>query len=216
MLDGRQIELRSHSLYAEDNKTVYVRGNTDLLRKPSIAIVGSRDASDKAIRIAERLGVRFAEAGVNVVSGYARGIDASAHYGALSGEGTTTIVLPTGIKHTYVRKSLDDYWTNDNTLVISEFPVAAEFTGKQAMIRNRTICDISHAVIIVQIGVNLTGGTAGTFRDAKKMGKPVYVIAGKDLESNVKCGNSEAVAQGAIEVTLEQIAHEGMKLFIKS
>ena len=216
MLDGRQVELQSHSLYAQDNKTVYVRGNTNLLQKPSIAIVGRRVATDKAQRIAERLGVRFAEAGVNVVSGYAHGIDASAHYGALSGDGTTTIVLPEGIKHTYIRKSLDEYWTHDNTLVLSEFPSNAKFTGKQAMIRNRTICDISHAVIIVQIGAGVTGGTAGTFRDAKKLGKPVYVIAGKDLGSNVVSGNDEAIAQGAVEVTLEQIAHEGIQLFMQS
>lgn len=196
------------------NKKLHTKGNTDLLNKPGIAIVGSRDASDKAQRIAERLGVRFAEAGINVVSGYARGIDASAHKGALAGRGTTTVVLPTGIRESYVRGELKEYWTPNRVLVVSEFEPNAPFSGRQAMARNKTICEMSKAVIIVQIGIATNSGTAGTFREALKMGKPVYIIDQRDLEPNIACGNDTFAARGGHPVGLQQIADEGVQMFM--
>ena len=206
MLDSRQVKFGSKSLY--------VRGNKDLLLRPGVAIVGSRDASKKACMVAQRLGVRFAEAGINVVSGYARGIDASAHHGALSNDGTTTIVLPTGIKRTYIRRELDDFWTHDNVLVVSEFEPNADFTGRQAMTRNKTICEMSQAVIIVQIGIG-NSGTAGTFREARQLGKPVYVIDAKDLEPNLVCGNNDFESRGAQLVRLQEIADNGVQMFMQ-
>ena len=193
------------------NKTLYVKGNTDLLNKPSVAIVGTRDPSKKAYRVTERLGIRLAEEDINVVSGYAKGIDTAAHYGALSAGGTTTVVLPTGISKLSVKKELYPYWSLDKICAVSEFPVNAGFTRAQALQRNETICEMSSSVIIPQIST-LKSGTASTYRHALRLGKPVYVIDASDLEPGLFCANNGMADVN--HVRLQTIADHGVHLFL--
>ena len=69
---------------------LWAQGATDLLARPCVAVVGTRNASSLALRMARALGRALAEAGVTVVSGLARGVDAVAHEAALSG-GTVAV-----------------------------------------------------------------------------------------------------------------------------
>jgi len=72
---------------------LFCKGNLSLLNTKGISIVGSRDVSDFAIMLTKRIAGRLAENGFNVTSGYAKGVDTSAHLGALEGNGTTTMIL---------------------------------------------------------------------------------------------------------------------------
>jgi DNA processing protein len=75
---------------------LFIKGQRKLLTSDGVAIVGSRNVSDTGIRVARKLAAELANAELNVVSGYARGVDSEAHLGALAAEGTTTMVLPYG------------------------------------------------------------------------------------------------------------------------
>ena len=77
---------------------LFIKGQRKLLNSDGVAIVGSRNVSDTGIRVARETCRELANAGLNVVSGYAKGVDSEAHLGALAAEGTTTMVLPYGIK----------------------------------------------------------------------------------------------------------------------
>lgn len=195
-------------------KRLEVMGPWDITKRPSVAIVGSRNASAKGRRVAQRLGLRIGQVGGNVVSGYANGIDTAAHVGALSAKasGKTTVVLPTGLSHWYVKDELKPLWHPDKICVVSEFEYHSPFSGKQAMTRNRTICEIADSVIIVEMGVGWSG-TAGTFCDAYQMGVPLYIIDGNDL--GVRCGNNGYARRGGQLITLDEIAKNGIDMFFE-
>ena len=87
---------------------LFIQGQRKLLNSDGVAIVGSRDVSDTGICVARELAAEIANAELNVVSGYAKGVDSEAHLGALAAEGTTTIVLPYGIKE-FCEKKRSEY-----------------------------------------------------------------------------------------------------------
>src|SRR6185436_10041671 len=80
---------------------LYCRGRTELLERPALALVGSRNASAQGASNAERFARSFSEAGLTIVSGLAQGIDAAAHRGGLDGPGSTIAVLGTGVDLVY-------------------------------------------------------------------------------------------------------------------
>ena len=84
---------------------ISARGTTSLLSSPSIAIVGARNASINAVRLAQKLSEQLSEAGYVVVSGLARGIDAAAHNGAIAGG--TIAVIAGGIDTCYPPENAD-------------------------------------------------------------------------------------------------------------
>lgn len=94
----------SHLL--EISPILFVKGNLKHLNSAGVAVVGSRNVSNKGIGVARKLASDLARLGRNVVSGYAKGVDTEAHLGALKAEGTTTIVLPYGIKELHQKKHL--------------------------------------------------------------------------------------------------------------
>src|SRR5690242_17965417 len=81
--------------------TLWVRGDIDALRAPSVAIVGSRAASPYALEVARRLGADLARRDIAVISGLARGVDSAAHRGALEGGGRTVAVFGCGVDVMY-------------------------------------------------------------------------------------------------------------------
>jgi DNA processing protein len=85
---------------------LFCKGYLPLLNTKGISIVGSRDVNDFAVLIAKKIAGRLAEHGYNVTSGYAKGIDTSAHFGALEAGGTTTMILSFGVNHISIKKDL--------------------------------------------------------------------------------------------------------------
>src|SRR5260221_418926 len=84
---------------------LYCRGRIDLLNRPALAVVGSRNATAQGASNAEQFARSFSAAGLTIVSGLAQGIDAAAHRGGLAAEGSTIAVLGTGVDTAYPRSN---------------------------------------------------------------------------------------------------------------
>jgi DNA processing protein len=158
---------------------LYVRGDADLgaLAERSVAVVGSRAASDYGLRVAAEMGEELAGRGFTVVSGAAFGIDAAAHRGALAGEGATVAVLACGVDVAYPR-------SHDRLLrevagagaVVSEVPVGSAPFRSRFLARNRIIAAIARATVVVEAGVR--SGSLSTAREARDLHLPVGAVPG--------------------------------------
>jgi DNA processing protein len=182
---------------------LYVRGNVAILNRPGVAIVGQRQAGEAALAATDVLASGLVSRGVNIVSGYAAGIDSAAHLAALRAGGTTSIVLAEGIDHFQTKPELKDHLTVDNILVISQFEPGARWAPYLAMTRNKLVCALSGAVMVIASGPerDANGTMSGTFDaglSALKMGIPVFVVS-PDFFSDAPTGNRRLIAKGGRE-----------------
>jgi len=153
---------------------LFARGNTQLLEQPTVGFCGSRKASAKGLAVTDKSARILAREQVCVVSGYAHGVDLTAHRAALEAGGTTIMVLVDGILRFKVKKEIKDFLTPDNHLVVSQFPPNLTWIGRNAMKRNGTIIGLSDAMILVESGS--TGGTFAAGAESLKRHHPLFVI----------------------------------------
>ncbi|MBI4535550.1 MAG: DNA-processing protein DprA [Ignavibacteriae bacterium] len=153
---------------------LFVKGNLGLIEKKGVGFCGSRKASEKGLRVAHECAVALAKENVNVVSGYAHGVDLAAHRGALEAGGVTTLVLAEGILQFKPKQELGDLLNNASHLVLSEFPPHLTWAVHNAMRRNETICGLSDAMIVIESGT--TGGTFAAGKSALKLRRPLFVV----------------------------------------
>jgi len=185
---------------------LFCKGNLQLLNTNGISIVGSRDVSDFAIMITKRIANRLAENGFNVTSGYAKGVDTSAHLGALEGNGTTTMILSYGVNHLSVKKDIKDFNWEKNTLFVTQFLPYEKFSGQNAMIRNKLVCAMSKAVIVISSGAekDSNGKMSGTFDagiSALNMNVPLFVLNPSLLNPTPPQGNIDLIKLGGISLS---------------
>ncbi len=163
-------------------KQLYVKGNLDLLNRPLVSIVGTRDCTRYGLTVAKDLASHCVEAGFVVISGLAEGIDTAAHQGA---NGSTISVLGNGIEVYYpiINKDLQDE-IGRNGLLISEYP--PKFHGDKTTFpqRNRIVAALAQAVIAVE--ADMRSGTLITMRKAKELNREVYAVPG-----NINCYASQ-------------------------
>jgi len=159
-------------------KELHAAGNLRFSERPSIAIVGSRHSSEHGLDIAARIARVAAEAGIVVVSGYAKGVDTAAHLAALEARGDTVFVLPFGFKHFHVKRELKPLVSPEHVLAISQFPFGQPWFASAAMKRNEIVCGLADCVIVVEAGE--TGGTVEAARTAHALGKRLYVVDFQD------------------------------------
>jgi len=184
---------------------LYCKGYLPILSKGGLSIVGARNVSNSEITITKRIAHEFAENGINVISGYAKGVDTSAHLGALEANGTTTMILSFGINYITIKRELEDLNWEKKSLFVTQFTPYEKFSGKNAMIRNKLVCAMSKAVVVIKSNPekdNL-GKMSGTFDAAKsaiKMGVPVFVLSPKLLQPTPQ-GNLDLIKLGGIEFT---------------
>ena len=156
---------------------LFYRGDVSLLRRTTVAIVGSRRASPYGVNAARELARQLVSAGMVVVSGLARGIDAAAHQAALEVSGATVAVLGTGIDVVYPRSHKRLHTAiEEKGLLISEFPPGTPPLASNFPIRNRVISGVSAGVVIVEA----TGrsGSLITARTAAEQGREVFAVPG--------------------------------------
>jgi len=182
---------------------LYVRGNVAILNRPGVAIVGRRQAGEAALAAADSLASELAAKGINITSGYAAGIDTAAHLATLRAGGTTSIVLSEGIHHFQTKPELKDYLTVDNILVISQFEPDARWSSYMAMTRNKLVCALSGAVVVIVSGPerDANGRNSGTFNagmGALKLGIPVFVVS-PSFFIDTPLGNRQLIANGCRE-----------------
>lgn len=197
---------------------LFAEGDLNRWRRPAVAIVGSRNPTVQGAENAEAFARALSEAGVVVVSGLARGVDAAAHDGALqpieSGDmpaaGGTIAVLGTGLNEVYPKghKPLARRVAR-NGLVLSEFtlhtpPLPANFPR-----RNRIVAALSRGTLVVEAAVQ--SGSLITARLANEMGREVLAIPGS-IHSPQSKGCHALIKQGAKLVETAQDVLEELRL----
>lgn len=175
---------------------LYAKGNLALLNQPSIAIVGSRNASVQGEKNAEAFAQGLCEYGLCVVSGMALGIDGAAHRGALKANGATIAVVGTGLDIVYPAKHRDlaHQIIEKNGLIISEFPLGTPSKPQNFPRRNRIISGLSLGCLVVE--ANLQSGSQITARLAGEQGREVFAIPGS-IHSPMSKGCHRLIKQGA-------------------
>jgi DNA processing protein len=189
----------------EDNAPpiLYCKGQSLLLQKKGISIVGARDVDNYEISLAKEIAHQLAENKINVTSGYAKGVDTSAHIGALEAHGTTTMILSFGTNHISIKREIQNFDWRQNTLFVTQFAPYEKFSGRNAMTRNKLVCAMSNAIVVIKSGAerNAEGKMSGTFdagKSALQMGIPVFVLSPKALKTQSQ-GNIDLIKLGGKE-----------------
>jgi DNA processing protein len=174
---------------------LFVRGNPALLLVRSVALVGARAATAYGRAVARELAAAAGRAGLLVVSGLARGIDACAHEAALEAGGASLAFLPCGIERVYPasHRRLAAALAERGALV-SEFPVGTPPRAPFFPLRNRLISALSEAVVVVEARV--ASGTLVTARHAANQGVDVLAVPGP-VTSPTSAGPHQLLRDGA-------------------
>ena len=172
------------------------KGHISLLNKPTVAIVGARNASAAAVRFARTLAAGLADAGLVVVSGLARGIDGAAHQGAL--QGGTIAVIAGGIDSIYPPEhaELQERIASEG-LLIAEQPPGVEPQARHFPRRNRIIAGLSLGVVVVEAAPK--SGSLITARLALEQGRDVMAVPGSPIDPRAQ-GCNQLIRDGAILV----------------
>ena len=177
--------------------SLYIYGDASLLKKPMIAIVGSRNASPEGLKNARYLAQDLARAGALIVSGMAMGIDSAAHHAVIElGSGHfTAAILGTGLDIIYPRQNINlSRAIGQQGLLISELPMG---TGPKAWHfprRNRIIAALSLGVVVIEAAKR--SGSLITARLAVELGREVFALPGPISNPN-SIGCHMLIQQGA-------------------
>ena len=174
-----------------------VRGQPDVLTRPAVAIVGSRNASAAGSRFASMLAHDLGEAGFVVVSGLARGIDAAAHRASL--ESATIAVLAGGADRIYPPENTElASRIVEHGATVSEMPMNWEPRARDFPRRNRIIAGIALAVVVVEAAER--SGSLITARIANEIGREVFAVPGSPIDPRA-AGTNRLIRDGAALVT---------------
>lgn len=185
-----------------------VRGNDALFDQPAVAMVGARNASAGAVRMARDFAAGLAARGFAVVSGLARGIDGAAHAGALAaarGDGGTIAVIAGGIDVAYPpdHAALQERIAAEG-LLVAEMPPGTEPQARHFPSRNRIIAGLAAGTVVVEAAPK--SGSLITARLAAEYGREVMAVPGSPLDSRSH-GCNQLIREGAILVqSAEDIA----------
>ncbi len=185
----------------QDRPPVAVQGDATLLGRPAIGLCGSRHADARALELAEKFGRLVAKLGLVLVSGNARGVDDAAQFGALEAGGAVISVLAEGLAgwkpRARYRGLLRVGESPGNYAAVSEFPPDARWQVWRAMQRNKTILDLSLALVVVQSGES--GGTWEAGLECLRRRKPLLVVQRQEPPETE--GNAELIRRGGIAVS---------------
>lgn len=174
---------------------LYTKGRLELLNMPSIAVVGSRNASPQGEKNAEEFSAALARQGLCIVSGMALGIDGAAHRGALQAGGATIAVVGTGLDIVYPARHRNlAHQIAEYGLIISEFALGTPSRAQNFPRRNRIISGLSQGCLVVE--ASLQSGSLITARLAAEQGREVFAIPGSIHSPQAK-GCHQLIKQGA-------------------
>ena len=180
---------------ADPPPLLYIKGRPELLAAPSLAVVGSRNATFQGRANAEVFSHVLSGAGITIVSGLALGIDAAAHTGALCDVGSTVAVIGTGIESVYpLRNRALAQRIGTEGCIVSEYalgtpPMAANFPR-----RNRIISGLAAGVLVIEAAAQ--SGSLITARLAAEQGRDVFAIPGS-IHSALAKGCHKLIKEGA-------------------
>jgi len=180
---------------------VFLRGGSEpeILSRPAVAIVGARASSGYGASVARSLGRELASAGLVVVSGLARGIDAEAHRGALEGSAPTVAVLGCGIDRDYPAAHAElARRVAESGLIVSEYAPGVEPAPWRFPARNRIVAGLCAATIVVE--ARERSGALITADLALEEGREVFAVPG-EITSSLSAGTNALLKLGAAPLT---------------
>ena len=203
-IERKRIEVRSAldatypmrlKMIADPPPLLYITGTLSEQDELAMAIVGARRATSAGRAMTEELSHDLAGAGMTVVSGLARGVDAAAHQGALAAQGRTIAVLGCGIDRTYppeherLRRQIEEQGA-----ILSEAPMGAPPHSHHFPRRNRIISGLSLGVIVTEAAIN--SGSLITARLAAEQGREVFAVPGF-VKTETSRGTNALLKEGA-------------------
>lgn len=188
--------LKTNLKAAHSPAVLYIKGNKKILEEKSIAIVGSRAASEIALKFTDNIAKNASKEYKVVVSGFAKGIDKQALDSAINYKGQSIIVLPQGIMtfasgfKNYYKQIIDG-----DVLVLSTFPPKAGWSAGLAMARNPIIYGLADEIYVAESSEK--GGTWSGVIDGLRKGRKIYV---RKPEATEKNANNILIQKGAVPI----------------
>ncbi|ATO57332.1 DNA processing protein [Bartonella sp. 1-1C] len=177
---------------------IAIKGDCTIFQKPSVGIVGSRNASAVGKKLTNQFAHFIGNAGFTIISGLARGIDSTAHQASLLTG--TVAVMAGGIDYIYPpenQKLYDDILANGGA-IISEMPIGWKARAIDFSRRNRIIAALSLGLLVVEAAMR--SGSLITARQAVEMGRLIFAIPGSPLDPRA-IGTNNLIKEGALLVT---------------
>ena len=180
---------------ADPPPLLYVTGRIDMLNRPSLAIVGSRNATPQGVGNAESFARALSDAGLAIVSGLALGIDAAAHRGGLAGASRSLAVVGTGLDIVYPARNRDlARELAQHGALAGELALGTPALPGNFPRRNRLISGLSLGCLVVEAAVG--SGSLITARSALEQGREVFAVPGS-IHSPLAKGCHALIKQGA-------------------
>lgn len=192
---------------------LYAMGNIDLLRKPSLAVVGTRHITDYGVINCKNFAREIVEKDIPIVSGMAIGTDTVAHKTVLEYGGETIAVLGGGFDHIFPKQNIGlmEQILKQNGLVVTEYAPEVAPDSDKFLERNRIVSGLSEGVLIIEAGYR--SGTSVTAKIARTQGKVVMALPGR-LDSKYGVGVNKLIQEGAKLVTCIEDVVESFPQFM--
>ena len=175
---GQSSAAAALDLFKEPKKKetqLYFEGNLDLIKKPSIAIIGSREVGRQHLETARTITADLVQADLVIVSGLAKGIDATAHRSAIEHGGSTIAVIGTPLDvvypaaHRELQREIADYH-----LVVSQFASGTKTYPSNFPRRNKVMAAVSSASLVIQAAEG--SGTLHQLDECKRLKRPILIF----------------------------------------
>jgi DNA processing protein len=175
---------------------LFVMGDCQLLASPQLAIVGSRNPTPSGLETAAYFAQELVQTGLVITSGFACGIDAASHKGAMTVFGKTVAVMGTGLNYIYPsrHKILAREIVAGGGVLLSEFPLSAQANAWRFPLRNRIISGLSMGALVIE--ATIRSGSLITARLASEQGREVFAIPGSIYNPQTR-GCHYLIRQGA-------------------
>ncbi len=192
-------------------KGIYIRGHLPDPSKPAAAIIGARDCSAYGAAMARYFAEALSDAGVQIISGLARGVDGIAQKAATDAGHASFGILGNGIDVIYPKQNKELF---ENILdkggLISEYPPGTQPLPRLFPLRNRIISALADVILVVE--AKIKSGTSITVKRAIEQGKDVYAIPGR-LTDPLSSGCLKLIEDGAGIALAPTSVLEGMGIF---
>ena len=189
---------------------LYYAGNLSLLSNKGVAIVGSRDIDEAALRFTEKLSRRCTNDGLNIVSGGARGVDSIAENVANQSDGTTVIFVADSLEKKIRQKETREAIMRKQSIILSSFRPDMPFQTYAAMERNKYVYALSDFVVIISSDYNKGGTWAGATENLKRGWVPMFVRKEDEIpQGNINLLKNENV----YPITQEILDNENINIF---
>jgi DNA processing protein len=213
ILPGSDLYPKSLKQLAVVPKQLYIKSEnwSELLSRPTVAIVGTRRATSYGIAVTQKLTAELARRGIVIVSGLALGLDSVAHRAALESGGLTVAVLPSSLEKIYpaTHYQLAQEIIKKGGALITEHAPGHEVNRGSFLERNRIVAGLSQAIVVPEAAER--SGTSNTVSYALELGIPVLAVPG-NITSPYSAGTNNLIKMGAAVVTSYKDVLESLNL----